>query len=109
MKINPETLSWEAPAKNVDGTPIQYELNYEVGISKNGEYKPLVVIAAQLTENDGEYEAPITQLNLEKGEHTIALRSFAKDNPDRKSQWSGPVSFVLSDEIPQSPLGVRVF
>lgn len=107
MKINPETLSWTAPTTNVDGTEITYVLEYEVGLSENDMFVPIVTIPGQLADND-RYTAPIADLPLEYGEHTIALRSFAKEDPDRKSVWSAPVSFVLSEEIPNAPLDFRV-
>ncbi|MFT7338135.1 MAG: hypothetical protein ACI92B_001464, partial [Marinobacter maritimus] len=33
MKINPTTLSWEAPSTDAAGEAIDYELEYEVGIT----------------------------------------------------------------------------
>lgn len=107
MKINPKTMSWEAPTTNVDGTPITYALEYEVGLDQNGVLAPIVTIPGQLKEGDS-YTAPIADLPLEYGEHTIAMRSFAKDDPGRMSAWSEPVSFVLSEEIPNAPLDFRV-
>ena len=107
MKTNPETMSWTAPTTNVDGTEITYALEYEVGLEHNGVFAPIVTIPGQLKEGD-RYTAPIADLPLEYGEHTIAMRSFAKEDPDRKSVWSAPVSFVLSEEIPNAPLDLRV-
>ena len=109
MKLNPTTLSWKAPTTNVDGTPIDYELEYEVGIASEnaeGDYAPLVTIPGQLREEDT-YEAPISDLLLDYGEHTIALRSFDKFIPDRMSEWSEPVTFMLKT-VPSAPLELRV-
>lgn len=109
MKLNPTTLSWQAPTTNVDGTPIDYELEYEVGIASEnteGDYAPLATIPGQLRENET-YEAPISDLPLEYGEHTIALRSFEKAMPERVSQWSEPVTFML-ETVPSAPLELRV-
>ncbi|GGE75794.1 hypothetical protein GCM10011533_30170 [Streptosporangium jomthongense] len=107
MKVNPETMSWTAPTTNVDGTEITYALEYEVGLDQKGIFSPIVTIPGQL-QPDNRYTAPIADLPLEYGEHTIALRSFAKEAPDRVSEWSEPVTFVLSAEIPRAPLDLRV-
>lgn len=109
MKTNPTTLSWKAPTTNVDGTPIDYELEYEVGITSEnaeGDYAPLMSIPGQLREGE-DYEAPISDLLLDYGEHTIALRSFEKAVPDRVSEWSEPVTFLLQT-VPSAPLELRV-
>lgn len=109
MKLNPKTISWEAPTTNTDGTPIEYQLEYEVGLadeSAEGGYALLMTIPGQLREGKT-YEAPISDLTLEPGRHTIALRSFAKQDPARVSQWSEPVSFRLQP-VPSAPLDLRV-
>lgn len=107
MIINPQTMIWTAPTTNTDGSDITYLLEYEVGLDQDGVFAPIVTIPGQLTEN-GEYTAPISDLPLEYGEHMIAMRSFAKEDPARKSEWSDPVTFVLSEEIPRAPLDFRV-
>lgn len=108
MKVNPKTISWTAPTTNVDGTEITYALEYEVGIDVAGEggYMPLVTIPGQL-QTDGRYEAPIADLPLMEGEHVIAMRSFAKEDPELKSEWSEPVMFALKP-VPNAPLDLRV-
>lgn len=109
MKINPKTMSWEAPTTSVDGTPIDYELEYEVGLATGkqlGDYQPVATIPGQLREGKT-YEAPISDLALEYGEHTIALRSFKKANPELISEWSDSVTFSLQP-VPAAPLELRV-
>lgn len=106
MKLNPTTLSWKAPTTNLDGTPIDYELEYEVGADDGKAYVPLMTIPGQLRQNEN-YEAPISDLLLDYGEHTIALRSFDKSMPDRMSEWSEPVTFTLAT-VPSRPLELRV-
>lgn len=109
MKLNPTTITWQAPTTNVDGSPIDYELEYEVGITSEnaeGDYAPLVTIPGQLREGET-YEAPISDLLLDYGEHTIALRSFDKVIPERMSEWSEPVTFMLAT-VPERPLELRV-
>lgn len=107
MKINPKTLSWQAPTTNVDGTPIDYELDYELGVVDNGVTTAKLVIPAQLNET-GAYEAAIANMGFAYGEHTVALRTFAKDDPARKSAWSNSVNFILSRRIPSAPTNVAV-
>ena len=108
MKVNPTKLSWKAPTTNVDGTPITYALEYEVGVVQtDGSISPLMVVPSQLQTDVG-YEAPIADLQLDYGTYEIALRTFAKDNPQRVSDWSNPVEFAISQEIPSAPLELRV-
>jgi hypothetical protein len=110
MIVNPKTLGWTAPKTNTDGTEINYALEYEVGIDTDllpGGYEPLMTVPGQLQDGD-RYEAPVEDLGLEPGEHVVALRTFAKDDPARKSEWSEPVMFAISEEIPNAPLDLRV-
>lgn len=110
MKVNPTKLKWLAPSENVDGTPIDYALEYEVGLEdSDGSLSALMVVASQL-QSDDVYEAPIADLGLEAGRtYRIALRTFAKDEPQRKSAWSGRVEFAISDRIPGPPLSLAVY
>lgn len=107
MKINPKKLSWAAPTTNQDGTPIDYELDYELGIEIDGVITPALIIPAQLNET-GTYEAPIANMGFDFGEHVVALRSFAKLDPNRRSTWSNTVPFTLSRRIPNAPTNVAV-
>ena len=109
MKVNPTILSWKAPTTNVDGTPIDYALEYEVGlVGADGSIAPLMVVASQLQTGDT-YEAPIADLGLEVGQtYAIAMRTFAKEQPSRKSTWSAQVEFAISNRIPMPPLSVAV-
>ena len=109
MNINPTEMTWQAPTTNTDGTPIDYVLNYEVGLEDgNGQLQPLMVIPGQLQEG-GEYKAPMGNLGLPVGStYRIALRTFAKDQPARKSVYSDLVEFAISDRIPNPPLGFAV-
>ena len=85
MKLNPKTMSWQAPTTNVDGSPIDYELEYEVGLEDLDGFNPIVTIPGQLREDGKTYEAPIGDLSLDEGVHVIALRSFSKEDPERMS------------------------
>jgi len=109
MKVNPTQMTWQAPTTNTDGTPIDYFLNYEIGLEDaNGQLQPLMVIPGQL-QDGGQYTAPIADLGLAAGSvYRIALRTFAKDQPARKSVYSALVDFAISDRIPNPPLGFAV-
>ena len=111
MKVNPTKMKWQAPTKNNDGSLIDYALNYEVGLEdENGKLQPLMVIPGQLQIQDGgDYTAPIADLGLAAGRtYRIALRTFAKDEPARKSVYSEMVEFAISDRVPNPPLGFAV-
>jgi hypothetical protein len=108
MKVNPKTISWSAPTTNTDGTEIAYALEYEVGRVSDAGIDPIMVVASQLQEG-GQYNAPITDISLDYGEHTLVLRTFAKDDPERKSDWSESVTFALSAEIPNAPLDLSAY
>ena len=110
-KVNPKKLSWNAPETNEDGTPITYELEYELGVYDEAEqdFIPKLTVAGQLRDDtEGEYEAQIELMEFDTGEHKIALRAFAKDDPNRKSVWSESATFAISDEIPSAPKGLSV-
>jgi hypothetical protein len=112
MKINPTTLSWMAPTTNVDGTPIDYELQYEIGLydEEADSIVPLMTVPSSLrTDEAGAYEAPIADVGLDTGSYEMALRSFAKEDPERVSLWSNTVEFAISDRIPNPPLEFRAF
>lgn len=104
--INPKTLSWTAPTTNVDGSPITGTLEYEVGVKAGTTFEPTAVIPGQL-QPDERYQAPIGELALPKGDHTIALRTFTKEQPGVKSDWSESVTFSIAG-VPMPPLELRV-
>lgn len=106
--LNPNTLSWNAPRTNVDGSEITEELDYELGIADgNNGIVAAVTIPQQLQVEDGRYEAPIADMDLGPGEHTVALRAFVKSSPDIKSEWSETVTFRLVGE-PGVPFDLQV-
>lgn len=101
--VNPTNLSWLAPQENTDGTPIDYDLNYELGEILDSGIEPLFVVVGSLRE-DNKYYAPLSDLGFTAGEHEVAIRAFAQSEPERKSKWSLPTSFIISDRIPKPPL-----
>lgn len=107
-KVNPTKLTWTAPTTNTDGTPIQYEVDYELGVvGEDGGITPKLVVVGELRDSD-DYVAQISEMGFEKGTHKVALRALAADDPERASEWSAPVSFTISDEIPNPPLDLAV-
>ena len=105
--INPQNFRWRAPTQNVDGTPITSPLDYELGQLVGGEMQPMVVIIGEL-QPDGLYEAPVSDMSFEEGEHTVALRAINVDRPESVSDWSNQVTFIISDEVPEAPLDFSV-
>jgi hypothetical protein len=108
MKVNPKVIAWSAPTTNTDGTQIAYALEYEVGQVLVGGIVPIMVVASQLQEG-GQYNAPIADIALDFGEHTLVLRTFAKEDQERKSEWSVGVTFALSAQIPNPPFDVSAY
>lgn len=114
MLTNPKTLSWIAPQKNSDGSPIDYELAYEVGlVVSTTEVTPLATFPGRFAETtaDGDrYTASIADLNLDSGqEYTLVMRTLSTDTPQRMSVWSDEsVSFFLSDRIPAPPFSLEL-
>jgi hypothetical protein len=107
-KVNPSKIVWDKPQNNVDGTPIDYPLEYEVGLmDENGEIQPKMTVVGSL-QKDNTYEAPIKDMGLEAGEHEMALRSFEKDNHLRKSVWSDTVNFTITKVLPEAPKNLAV-
>lgn len=109
MIVNPKTLSWTAPTENVDGSPIDYDLNYEVGLVDidTGDIVPIMTLPGSLNP-DGRYEAPIDELMLNPGDYTLALRAYEKGNESRESAWSDSrVNFALMT-VPTAPLDLKV-
>lgn len=108
MIVNPSTISWQAPDTDEAGEPIDYELDYELGVvdSDTGVVTPLMTLPYALT-NDGRFEAPLADTSLGSGEHVVALRSVRRDLPELKSVWSDPVRF-LNAERPNPPLVLKV-
>jgi len=104
-KVNPKRLLWSAPKETQGGDSIdESTLSYEVGtVADDGETSPLMVVPGQLLEDDSTYEAPISDLKLDDGEHTLALRSFFTERPEFKSTWSNTVTVTITDEVPKPP------
>lgn len=103
--INPEKLSWSAPTKNTDGSDITEPLSYTLGVSDDGgEFVETLSFPGSLNP-DGSYSVAFSELALEPGAHSIALRAFYVDQPEAKSGWSGALDIVLH-AVPEAPFGL---
>jgi len=91
-------LSWLAPTENVDGTAIDYELNYVLYV--NG--------AACMTVQVTEYQLAAMQCISGPGEYTIAVSAFPRHvdlavNPEVESDLSNTI--VIRAEEVKRPKG----
>lgn len=107
MAVNPQTLTWQAPTENVDGTPIDYELVYDLGVTQGGLWEVIAQFPGTLNP-DGTYSAPLADFAFEDGEHTIGLRSVRADLPSLVSEWSNTVTFEVENDTPNPPAALAV-
>lgn len=105
--VNPTRLKWKAPTEDEAGNPIDYELDYEVGIEDNGVFVPVMVVVGSLRPDDW-YEAPLSQLALDDGVYTLAMRALRRDAEGVMSDWSVPVVFEVEFDRPKPPFGLAV-
>jgi hypothetical protein len=103
MKFNPQTLSWRAPTENVDGTPIDYELNYELGFDLPDGSTQVMVTLPEALNPEGLFEAPINAMDFDNGEWTIRVRALSEEHEGRISAWSNGITFAIGAQ-PNPPL-----
>jgi len=107
-KVNPQRLIWTGPTKNVDGSAITYEIDYEVGFSdEQGAFQPYMVVVGSLRE-DGQFVAQISDMALDDGVKVLAMRAIRRDLPALRSAWSRPVEFEIARSEPDAPFNVAV-
>ena len=106
MKFNPKTLSWSAPTENEDGTPIDYALNYELGVA-DGDVTEAVLTLPEELNAEGIYVAQIADMNFEPGTHTVRVRALSEEHEGRISKWSTSVTFAVGAN-PAAPFAVAV-
>ncbi len=77
---NPDSLRWQPPTENTDGTPVKGPLSYNL---YRGDAEPpdtlYFVIVGEL-QQDGTYIAPVE--NFPEGEHFIALTAVDADGDE---------------------------
>lgn len=102
---NKTKFTWQAPTENTDGTAIDYPLDYELGVAVDTIYQPVSVFPGTLNP-DGTYEALIANFAAFDafGTYEVVLRAINRNNPTAISDWSAPLVFTLSAEIPTAPL-----
>lgn len=102
-------LRWQPPTTNVDGTPIDYELDYELGSRQQGqpqEPAALFTVVGDL-QTDGTYLAPLSQMAWDSnGNYEIFLRAINRDDPAAVSAWNNPILLTVTSSIPNPPAWV---
>ena len=101
MRLNPETLRWRAPTLNEDGSPIDYELAYELELDGTA----VAVFPGRLNP-DGVYEQDVDGIfpNITNASYIVTLRAFRVDQPTLKSAPSNAVTHVFDRRVPRAPL-----
>jgi len=100
--VNPGTVRWTAPTENVDGTPVNGPLNYNLyrsdneNISKETDFF-YIVVGTLVGEN--QYEAPLD--NFPDGRNVIALTAIDIDGDE--SALSNTVGFTVTDGVAPLP------
>lgn len=105
--LNRTEIRWQAPTENVDGTAIDYELAYELGVrDAGGEIIPKAVFPGRLNP-DGSYSQATSEVfdtrPDELTSYTIALRAFNVAIPEDKSAWSNQVVYEFLKPVPRAP------
>jgi len=100
--VNPTSFSWQAPTENVDGSPVNGPLNYNLYRSSTEVVNPdtdffYVVVGTLQTE--GVYSAPLDQ--FPEGRHVIALTAVDADGDE--SALSNTLGFRIGI-APNPPL-----
>lgn len=92
-------ISWSAPTENVDGTPINYELSYNLYI--NGINS--LVLPGTLNQ-DGKFEAELGVIAALDaiGTYVLTLTAFNVDTPAIESAESNSVT-VITVAVPLEP------
>lgn len=104
MSFNPTVLRWQAPTENEDGSPIDYELGYELYV--DGE--ATATFPGRLNP-DGTYEQAVIDLfaNTLYASYEVALKAFRVDQPAEKSALSNVVTYTFDRRKPKAPFLVE--
>lgn len=100
VKINPTRIRWVAPTENIDGTPIDYQLAYNLYVND-----ALTASFPGTLNPTGEYQFLFEELATplpKEQTHEIALTAFSTDNPARESEKT-PAIEVIFYGIPKAP------
>ena len=102
LGANPANLKWRAPTENVDGTPIQGPLNYNLYRSDSepvSKASGVFFVLVGTLQADGTYEAPLGQ--FPGGRNVIAIT--AVDAEGDESELSNDAGFYISDGVAPRP------
>lgn len=100
-------LRWQAPTENVDGTPIDYPLDYELGIAAVPGAELIVALTVVGTlQPDGSYLAPLEEMPaLETpGSYELGLRAINREAPLASSDWSNRIALEVTADTPRPPV-----
>ena len=103
-------LSWSAPTENEDGTPIDYDLAYNLYVD---DAETASVSLPGTLNADGKYTAELTdiaalQLIAAGVEFAITLTAFDTDKPERESERSNAVVLLRVLADPKAPTDVSL-
>lgn len=99
-KLNSTLLVWQAPTLNVDGSPIDYELAYELEV----EGTVVATFPGRLNPQ-GRYEQDVAEVfdNVTNASYDVRLRALRVDMPAEKSDWSNLVTYRFDKRRPKPP------
>lgn len=99
-KLNAVSLRWQAPTQNVDGSPIDYELAYELYV----DAEAVATFPGRLNP-DGTYEQDVVDLfpDTTFAAYDVALKAFRVDQPAEKSELSNVVEYKFDRRKPKAP------
>lgn len=108
--MNHNKFQWTAPTKNTDGTDITYALDYAFWANKVGDEPTEVFTTPGSLNEDGKYEAPIADMPFFEAGNRYEVRLQAVDHRDaaNRSALTNPLTFTLSNEVPEAPLDFSV-
>jgi hypothetical protein len=100
--INPTTFSWQPPITNVDGSPVNGPLNYNVYTSDTDTVSKatgVFYVVVGTLQTDGSYTAPLDQ--FPDGRNVLALT--AVDAEGDESGLSNTLGFTITDGVAPRP------
>ena len=105
MPLSRDRLEWQAPTENIDGTAIDYDLDYELGLTTTAGGPLVATTTFPGTLNpDGTYYADLTSMVFPIGDLELGLRVINRDDPTRVSDWSNRLPLVVTGAPPRPPV-----
>ena|ERR1041385_1023948 len=107
---NPDTITFDAPTKFTDGTPIPVGTisRYEYGFGQVSRIYPLIKPDTDMTPDaQGKQQAPVSIAGqLAFGQWFGAARAVTKDGAI--SPWSNEAAFTIDPKTPEAPANFSV-